>query len=749
MLEELRGKFILSRAKHLRIERADGTLKSRLRGLISNMRNRAIGTVAGLGIVTLASAFAPTTAMAAENGMVDTSNPITNEQTVTPVSSVEETAPVVSEPVAPVSNVVETAPVVSEPAAPVSNVVESEQVVSEPVAPVSNIVETEPVVSEPVAPVSNVVETAPVVSEPAAPVSNVVETEPVVNEQTEPVSSVEETEPAIDTEQSDLASELDTTTSVNEETNEVTAPETETSEISNEQIENVTTGSDLEEENTNSVETSESTVNDMNSDELIGEVVEEPLVGDNTTSEDVQTSEDVTTSTTEDNMDNTTENDTLDESVQVNDDKHILENNENGYQVFEQNGQTYVVGNITDEQLTQIVNEYGSVVAFDQNEIDPELGNGESINLGNSGYTATKDENGYVTVTDENGNLITSWDASKENSQDNQQTNEDSVSDFEVNPDEFLLIKNEDGSYTIAQGGVGLSHDQFQELVDELKQDGKLPEDAVIVTDILPPAPTDEMIANGQTEQSATIGDYVFSTSDGKNYQVYDKDGNLVTTISSDDYENIKDEQLGENQDMSNDPDAEPDAKPTQDEPTPDEPTPDEPTPDEPTPDEPTPDEPTPDEPTPDEPTPDEPTPDEPTPDEPTPDEPTPDQPTPDEPTPEITYTPNKQTTLPTTGDASAAIAVGTGIAGAALAGAGVALRKRDDKKETKRNKNLTLIEGGKGKTTYEDLQKMYDEGVLINPHDYDDDLELFAQAYVLSQKQNEKMQTNPKGRIR
>ena len=722
MLEELRGKFILSRAKHLRIERADGTLKSRLRGLISNMRNRAIGTVAGLGIVTLASAFAPTTAMAAENGMVDTSNPITNEQTVTPVSSVEETAPVVSEPVAPVSNVVETAPVVSEP-----------------VAPVSNVVETAPVVSEPVAPVSNVVETAPVVSEPAAPVSNVVETEPVVNEQTEPVSNVEETEPAIDTEQSDLASELDTTTSVNEETNEVTAPETETSEISNEQIENVTTGSDLEEENTNSVETSESTVNDMNSDELIGEVVEEPLVGDNTTSEDVQTSEDVTTSTTEGNMDNTTENDTLDESVQVNDDKHILENNENGYQVFEQNGQTYVVGNITDEQLTQIVNEYGSVVAFDQNEIDPELGNGESINLGDSGYTATKDENGYVTVTDENGNLITSWDASKENSQDNQQTNEDSVSDFEVNPDEFLLIKNEDGSYTIAQGGVGLSHDQFQELVDELKQDGKLPEDAVIVTDILPQAPTDEMIANGQTEQSATIGDYVFSTSDGKNYQVYDKDGNLVTTISSDDYENIKDEQLGENQDMSNDPDAEPDAKPTQDEPTPDEPTPDEPTPDEPTPDEPTPDEPTPDEPTPDEPTPD----------EPTPDEPTPDQPTPDEPTPEITYTPNKQTTLPTTGDASAAIAVGTGIAGAALAGAGVALRKRDDKKETKRNKNLTLIEGGKGKTTYEDLQKMYDEGVLINPHDYDDDLELFAQAYVLSQKQNEKMQTNPKGRIR
>ena len=678
MLEELRGRLKLSRARHLRIERADGTLKSRLRGLLSNARNRAIGTVASLGIVTLANAFMPTPAMAAENGMTDTTNPITNEQTVTNDSMVSDS---------------------------VANAVAQAQAVTDTYAV--------PTVNETVTPAVTTEQVAPVVSEPV--------NEPVITqEQAAPVTQ----ESAISAEQPTLAPEQ-TVTSANEEVNSVTATETETPEVSNEQVENVVTEDSAEMENTNNVENPEITANDTVSNEVDGIVSENPPVAqepvieeDTNTTEDVQVSEDVTTPITEDNMNNTTENDTVDENTQVNNDKNILENNENGYQVFEQNGQTYVVGNVSDEQLTQIVDKYGSVVTFDQNDIEPELGNGETINLGDSGYTASKDENGHITVTDAEGNLITSWDTAKEDVQDNQQTNEDSVSDFEVDTDEILLIENEDGSYTIAQGGVGLSHDQFQELVNKLEQEGKLPEDAVIVTDVLPPAPTDEMIANGQTEQSATIGDYVFSTSDGKSYQVYDKDGNLVTTITSDDYENIKDEQLGENQDISNDPDAEPDDKPTLDEPTPDEPTPDEPTPDEPTPD------------------------------EPTPDEPTLEQPTPEEPTPEITYTPNRPSTLPNTGDVSMAISIGTGIAGAALAGAGAALRKRDDKKSSKGNRNLTLIEGGKGKTTYEDLQRMYDEGILINPHDYDDDLELFAEAYVLSQKQNEQMQTS-KGRTR
>ena len=76
------------------------------------------------------------------------------------------------------------------------------------------------------------------------------------------------------------------------------------------------------------------------------------------------------------------------------------------------------------------------------------------------------------------------------------QTN-DGVSDFEVNDNEYLFIKNEDGSYTIAQGGVGLSGEQHQDLIDELKQSGKLPEDAIVNSDVLPSAPTDEMIQNG------------------------------------------------------------------------------------------------------------------------------------------------------------------------------------------------------------------------------------------------------------
>ena len=63
-------------------------------------------------------------------------------------------------------------------------------------------------------------------------------------------------------------------------------------------------------------------------------------------------------------------------------------------------------------------------------------------------------------INDASGNVIASWTSQNENVQDNTQENQqtnDGVSDFEVNDNEYLFIKNEDGSYTIAQGGVGLS----------------------------------------------------------------------------------------------------------------------------------------------------------------------------------------------------------------------------------------------------------------------------------------------------
>ena len=81
---------------------------------------------------------------------------------------------------------------------------------------------------------------------------------------------------------------------------------------------------------------------------------------------------------------------------------------------------------------------------------------------------------------------------------------------------------------------------------------------------------------------------------------------------------------------------------------------------------------------------------------------------------------------------------------GVALAGAGVAMNKK------KRN-GKTDLEKENQKITYDDLEKLYNDGQIINPHDYEDDLELFAKAWVLSKKQQEKLQepANVKGRRR
>ena len=360
---------------------------------------------------------------------------------------------------------------------------------------------------------------------------------------------------------------------------------------------------------------------------------------------------------------------------------------------------------------------------------------GESEQLGDSGYIATKDENGYITITDDQGNVITSWDSTQENTQDNQtqdnQQKDDSVSDFEVDSDEYLLIENEDGSYTIAQGGVGLDVDEAQALIDKLKQEGKIPEDAIVNTDVLPPAPTD-----GKTEQSATIGDYVFKTSDGKNYQVYDKEGNLVTTISSDDYEKLEDDDLKENQDefeSGNSDNAGDKSTDNTPDPTPEPPEPS-PTPEPPEPS------PTPEPPEP-YPTPEPPEPS-PTPEPPEP-SPTP-EPTPIPETPE--YTPTKPV-LPNTGDASSMVAVATGLAGVALTGAGIAgMKKRE--KESKKNNNLTLIEGGKSKLSYDELLKKYTNEQQEGLNDYDD-LEKAAMAWVQSKDRDEWLSRNAKSKGR
>ena len=96
----------------------------------------------------------------------------------------------------------------------------------------------------------------------------------------------------------------------------------------------------------------------------------------------------------EDVIDNTQNDQTTQSTIES--DKNVLENTENGYQVFEQDGQIYVVGDVSEDQLQQITDKYGSVNAFDKETVDANLEAGSSVILGDSGYTATKDENGNV-----------------------------------------------------------------------------------------------------------------------------------------------------------------------------------------------------------------------------------------------------------------------------------------------------------------------------------------------------------------
>ena len=63
--------------------------------------------------------------------------------------------------------------------------------------------------------------------------------------------------------------------------------------------------------------------------------------------------------------------------------------------------------------------------------------------------------------------------------------------------------------------------------------------------------------------------------------------------------------------------------------------------------------------------------------------------------------------------------------------------------KKKKRENDLEKLDDDnslKKATTYEELEQLA-QTQTINPHDYDDDLEMFAKAYVLSkeQKQNQK----------
>ena len=466
--------------------------------------------------------------------------------------------------------------------------------------------------------------------------------------------------------------------------------------------------------------------------------------------DNTNTSENVQTDTGIVSENPITEDDLVNEEEQTNTVEQAEVNTNLDYQLLNQNGHFIVIGNVTSDQLSQVVSElaeqYGEdavsdLMVFDYQTINAGLEAGVTSTLGDTGYTATKDENGNITIKDAEGNVIYNWGDQVTNDEqitdDNQEVeqNDDELQfaddivipedyeskDFAVNSDEYLLFENADGTYVIAMGGVGLSNAQLQDLISRLQADGIIPADAQVTPGLLPSALDENDIEQGKTEEKAQIGDFIVTTKDGINYTVYTKDGQVLDTAIKD-----QDDQLGENHETSNNPDAEPGVKPGEDDINPNEPTEpgDKPGEDEPEP----------------EPTP-EPEP-EPTP-EPEP-EPTP-EPQP-EPTPQPQPTPEKD--LPYVGDPTA-LTAGASALGLGAAAAGAALKKRKKDKDDKGDRKLTLIDGGKPKTTYEDLENMFKEGKPINPHDYEDDLELFAKAWVLSKEQNSQEQTKSKGRVR
>lgn len=307
---------------------------------------------------------------------------------------------------------------------------------------------------------------------------------------------------------------------------------------------------------------------------------------------DVETEEEVTNSNQQVDMGIVNENQgglVQDTSNQIPEEKEdaeiatsetgINENTNADYHVIQQDGNLIIVGDISEDQLSQVIEDltkqYGEdavsgLTIFDYDTINSQMNYGETVQLGNSGYTAVKYEDGSIEVMDANGNVITSWQGQEINKDEETPSISDDVTipedydhrDYEVNSDEYLIIKNADGSYTIAMGGVGLSNAQLQDLISKLQSEGVIPADAQVLPGVLPSAPTDEMKEQGKEEQLTQIGDYIISTKDGKTYTIYSEDGKVLETIIK-----YEDKQLEDNYETSKDPEAQPGNKAGHDEP--------------------------------------------------------------------------------------------------------------------------------------------------------------------------------------
>lgn len=684
----------LYRARHMRAEGISSSVMRRIGDFVREHRNQIL--TFGIGTVLVGTIFAGKPAVAYANQISDTTTPVTNEQVVSN-EDLERSNDVITEAVEQAQTPTQSTAEVSTPA-PVSETIQSAPVQEAPVEVEAPVQETAPV------------EKTDVSSEPVIEESTNVETQTDVKEQT--------------------------STGINEEINS-RVPEVESEEETNvnedsmqEEIVNETTGIN-EEINSRVPEIGpEEEVNvSENSQDQIGIVSENPVVETNNDADQIvsEVNEEIKQEATDNTISSAqTENTSSNEMVSY-----------GSYQVMQKDGGLFIIGDIPEDQLEQVLGDltakYGEEAANGAQVLNYDFVNavtgtvGENVPLAQSGLTAVRDENGVITVMDADGNVITSWQAQDvkeenqvventqeiENSQDviaDENLSDYLYKEFDVADNEYLVIENSDGSYTIAANGGSFGNNQFADLVSQLQHNGVIPSNAEVSL-VKIPALTPEMIKNGITEFHVDFKGNRYSIDSNGKFGIYSKDSNSLDGALKYDSD-----YLTENNEMNQNPDAEVGNKVDVDEPGEEIPSD-----------------------KPDEPTPDEPTPDKPTPEEPTPEEPTPDEPTPEEPQREIPST--SKSDVPQTGD-STLVSAGIGALGAAAA-VTAALKNRKDKKENKEERQLTLIDGDKEKESFDNLYKKYSE--LPNY----DDLEAFSQAWTESKEGEAWRQTHSKGRTR
>ena len=391
---------------------------------------------------------------------------------------------------------------------------------------------------------------------------------------------------------------------------------------------------------------------------------------------------------------------------------------ENGYKVIETEGeQLFIIGD--DFDIPALVEEYGedkvtNAQVFTCDWLNENLKVDVETQLNGLDLMARKTADGVIEIMDANGNVIMSHafenqieqdqdveqdqEIEQDQTQDAEQSQEpvnsvpddlkDSSTNVEVNYNEVAAMQDSNGHYYFALGGTGLNDAHFQDLLANLQAQGVIPADADYTWFTLPTAPTPEMQQAGITERILKITDDLYvSTKDGVTFVFYSYDQNLLQSILT--YES---DQLNENYNNSNNPNAQTGKKPGE---GPNEEIPGE---------------------------------------------------KPGVTPPEEVTPPNEPEApayggghdLPQTGDAALLASAAVAAAGTAAMGAGVA-SSRKKKKQTEEDEFDEDY-----KMTYEDLEELA-KTQKINPHDYDDDLELFAKAWVLSKEQ----ENNVKGKQR